>query len=699
MELKTIVTFDNQRVRKLAFWVMLGSFLELMCIIGGAKPSVFSFLFLILFMGCISHAGETLMSLWGGGASSSDTAMTLVVGIAVLSIPMMFLVLMLPITSFISFIITYSCFFILFFRKRIAQPFSYRLHDLLILFILMIIIAIASYITAGSVIAMMSGHEFHAWSDNYIHGITINSFSNHLSVGRGDPNLVDTPKPFYHYAAFVLAGATMPITGLSGIATATAVLLPLGLLVALLGLYALAFELGGRFVAIISIALIVCLPEPAAYTKVGFFDFYWLLFTAPGSGYAIGVTAVTFALLNRYLNNGTRSTLFLSIGLLFSLIFIRAHFFLASAPAFFYLLVLQQFPNQRRKILFSSLMLAIAITILLSLNSWAHDLWLHYSKPMEFLSIIESPYTAKILASITPFFLKLTIQILVVLIAVLGGLLIIFPVLSLIVYLSKERQKSSLIALLPWLLIINYIGLVLFAPIAANGDLSEYKHRCFILLYPILMIFSTYLGKEIVTSKKPNISQSSSRVEYGVLLFTLVITLGWMSIRNPAEPMYDTLPWAKDFFDRKITYGVPEVVQFIKSNSEKGDVLAFNIEASKNSLNTPAIETMSLAGIPAYAARMENSVNSHIGKSIIGKRMQILGDIERQESWVQAQKIMVTHGIRWYVYFNKMYPNFDPKGDYATFHIDGITVYDSKLIIKTNFSKKTLFTKTNKNLS
>lgn len=682
MELKAIATFYNQRREKLVFWVMLGLFLEFMCIVGGAKPSIFSFLLLILFMGCISHTGETLLKLLDDRNRSNDLAMSVVVGTAALSVPTMILVLMFPISSFLSFVITFACFLIFSFQKRSAQPFSYRPHDLQILFTFMIVIAIASYITASSVTSMMSGHELHAWSDNYIHGITINSFSNGLSLGHGDPNLVDTPKPFYHYAMFILAGTTMPISGLSGIATATAVLLPLGLLIALLGLYAFALELGGRSVAVISIALIVCLPEPAVYTKVGLYDFYWLLFTAPGSGYAIGVASVAFALLTRYFNNGVRSTLFLSIGLLFSLIFIRAHFFIASAPAYFYLLILQQLPKQRRMILLSSLMLAIVIIVLFSLSNWASDLWLHYSNPNEFLSFaIASPYTTKILANVT--FLKLPIQMLFVLIAVLGGLLIIFPILSIIVHcFNKKEQKSSLIALLPWLLIINYIGLVLFAPMAANGDISEYKHRCFVLLYPILMIFSTYLGKEIINHLKPNIYQYVPRMEYSILLLTLFVALGWVLIRNPAEPMYDTLPWAKDFFDRKITPGVPEIAQFIISNSEKGDVLAFNIEASKSSLNNPAIETISLTGIPAYAARTESPVRSLRSKDITAERMQILSEIEHQKSWKQAQRIMITHGIRWYVYFNKMYPNFDSKGGNAAFHVNGITIYDSKLITK-----------------
>lgn len=674
MESKTSCSLDSYKLRKVLFWLMLGCFLEIMCIIGGTKPNLLSLLFFTLFMGCISYVGELILRIWGG-TFENNAGITLIIGIATLSIPMVLLALLFPINALESFIIAFLGSVIFCTRKQKPfQPLNYPLKESLFLFILMLIVIIASYRTSGSIVALMNGQELHAWSDYYIHGITINSFTNNFLIGHGDPYLVDTSKRFYHYASFVIAGATIPISGLSALATSTSILLPLGLLVGIWGLYALALELGGRLVAAVSIALLIGLPEPAVYTKAGFFDFYWLLFTAPGSGYAIGITSAALVLLNRYLNSGIQASLFLSSVLLFSLIFMRAHFFIAIAPAVFYLLILHWFPNLKKYILVVSLIIVIVLTGLLTLNSLINQLWIQYSQPVEFLSAtIVSPYYAKLL-TIMPF---ATIKLLLALISVLGIFIIIFPTLFLIERLViKPSLKNNLQLWLPWLLIINLIGLILFAPRAVNGDLTEYKHRAFVLFYPLIIIFSTLSGKEILTYFRVNVLRKEVYVEYALLMLALTAAIFWVSLRNPAEPMYESLPWAREYFDRSISKGVHEVAKFINARSKVGEKLAFNIEASKSPLNNPAIETLSLTGMPAYVARMAHPVRSLAGKKIIAYRLKILTDLEDQKTWQQAYSLMNANGIRWYIYFNYAYPNFDPQGECAALHVEGATVYD-----------------------
>lgn len=696
--------------KKIIYWGILGLFLEVMSLIGGAKVSLFSLPFFVIFIGAIELTGDAVMRICMQPKDYNWSGMSLVIGIAVISIPMMLLTRFTLISALPSFIISTSSIIIIsVIKKPLPKLAKLQFSDLLTFFIMVLIVGFASKILAGSFASALSGGEFHAWTDYYFHGITINSFANHLSMIQGDPFLVNSPKIFYHYAPFILSAATIPITGLSGPATATALLLPMGLLVAILGLYSLGVELGGKIVAAISITVILCLPEPSMITKTGFFDFYWLLFTAPGSGYAIGIACAACVVFNRFLMDGCRATGCLSVLLLISLISVRVHMFLLLASPFFYLLLMKYFAKQKKQLYTVSLLLAIATLLGLALYEPANNAWTTYSRQGEFLSwsLSTSPYYTVIHSFVNSHFpiAELVLQLLFILTAVLGIFVIIFPVLDLIrrYFVSQgpnqrsvdvlpleatgqqeAKNQQTLIEFLPWLLIISFVGLVLFAPASRNGDLSEYKQRAFVLLYPVIVIFSISSAVKIFRHFKLG-QRESSPAEYTLLFLSLFFVAGWSFSHNPGMPMLKEMPWASSFFGQKITPGSIEISTFIKAHSKPNDVLAFDRDSSNASLpGGRATELIALTGMPAYISRAGlRKVNGL-------RRLKILTAVENTNDWGQAKKLLQSNGIRWYVSFNKNNPNFDIKGEHHTLRSFEVTVYDSAAENKEEVVAKTL---------
>ena len=72
------------------------------------------------------------------------------------------------------------------------------------------------------------------WNDYFIHGVTIASFGSPFATG-GDMELAGVSRGFYHYAPFMIPAAFQAVSGMSGLALSTSLLLPLGLLIAAFG--------------------------------------------------------------------------------------------------------------------------------------------------------------------------------------------------------------------------------------------------------------------------------------------------------------------------------------------------------------------------------------------------------------------------------------------------------------------------------
>ncbi|OYU17957.1 MAG: hypothetical protein CFE34_13120, partial [Rhodobacteraceae bacterium PARR1] len=91
------------------------------------------------------------------------------------------------------------------------------------------------------------------WYDALLHGISVQAFAG-LDGLPVDPELAGASLIFYHYAPFVPPAALVDVAGINGLTAVAGHLLPLGLLIGALGLYALVVQLAGRAAAVVALA-------------------------------------------------------------------------------------------------------------------------------------------------------------------------------------------------------------------------------------------------------------------------------------------------------------------------------------------------------------------------------------------------------------------------------------------------------------
>ena len=336
------------------------------------------------------------------------------------------------------------------------------------------------------------------WIDYYIHANTIAQFGSAIAAGQGAIDLAGQPIHFYHYGGFMLAAVIEAVTDLPSLGLASAILLPFGLLIGALGTYALATSLAGPIAGAIAIAFVALLPDASHYGMAnGFFGFHWLLFTAPGSGYAIGVAAVALALTKIWLDERDRRALVLAAVLVAAVFQLRAIFLPVLLPAFVMLLVCDTALVRRHARLVTWLVfLATAMTVALlfavpKLNSF----WLDHSVVTRFFDLTHhrggnpNPYSDWYAGYVANLNKNTAISLGVVLLVpvVLGLFSVLYPA-TLVIWI--RRAGWNVIDFFPLLLLLTYFAVVVFAPAAPNGSYNEFQHRPVVMVYQLVAIWT-----------------------------------------------------------------------------------------------------------------------------------------------------------------------------------------------------------------
>jgi len=498
--------------------------------------------------------------------------------------------------------------------------------------------------------------------------------------------LVGETRPFYHYAPFMLPAVFQHIASMTPLALATSLLMPLGIMMAALGSYVLAVELGGRSVGLMIVTTIICIPAFSMLIESGWFDFYWLTLIAPGTGYAIGIAAAVCATTNSYFQKKDKATLCLTLLLLFSLILVRAHMFLLLAPALFAALLLEHWKHKIRLISFSTILLALLFILLLNFSTTLNSLWVNISLPHKYLLFATDGLELLGLSLFLPqypFGITMILNITIIMVSILGIYIIIYPFT---LYLNLRKNGFSPIESLPLFTIVTFIFLMLFSPEASNGDFTEYKHRHFPLLYVIVSIYTlASLIKLIDVSIHSKINKPLSYI-FSIIVFSITILISYDS--NPAQPNIKYMKWSDAYHNQAITPGVLEVSSYIAKDAKKGDVLATISGITHKILISAISETMSLTGIPSFVSRSNlKKMRSQCYEELVNKRLDILAQLSKKASWSEAKLLLEETGIRWLLVGNEEILLWDNKREFAVFSFKDLSVYDVGEVKKGLFLK------------
>jgi hypothetical protein len=668
------------RFEKLSFLIfnlVVSAFLLTMMWLGQGKLTFSLVLFSIVVCMVLTQAGKLTLHVNRITMIKASLPLAFVLGFVAVSLSVMAFTLIVHMSALMAFLIVALVVLSLSFIsvKNAPLPSSSDWADTAIALVLALSIGLFARIPVSSAATLLNTGVFPLWSDYFIHGITIASFGSTFSTGT-DLELAGGSRYFYHYAPFMIPAAFQGISGMSGLALATSMLLPFGLLIAAFGSYVLAETLGGRTAGWLAVTAIICLPASSAIIQSGWFDFYWLLFISPGTGYAIGVSSAVCALIATYLNTGSLRLLCFTLLLLASIILVRVHMFMLLAPAVVAVLLVHRYSRRIRFLSFVALSTIIAGASLLHFSSTVQELWIHLSNPHGYFNqfLRWTLFYGQKIAFLENPGLPIFVQVLIAVVAVLGAYFALYPIS---LYLKAKQFGFRAIDALPLFLLVSFVGLMLFAPVAGNGDPTEYKHRHFPLLYVIVAVYTIanavrLVGHSVGNEKKFNLSAA---VLVGCCLFaTLLLNRGV----NPARPNIEAMPWAGQFHNQRINPGILESAEYLRRHAKYGDVFAMGISPNQTAAKNPVVQVISLSSVPAFVSRPElKKMGGGCVQKIVTKRMDVLKQLSILDDWLDAKSLLQANGIRWFLVSSEAPSRMDPALKNAVFSSYGVSVYDA----------------------
>ncbi|MFC5430160.1 hypothetical protein ACFPTO_15315 [Paraburkholderia denitrificans] len=535
---------------------------------------------------------------------------------------------------------------------------------------------------AGALPHLIETGTFPASSDYFIHAGEVAKFGDPLAIGPSDIGMFGSPRAFYHYGFFMLAAALLPLAGTPALGLATAALLPIGLLVGVLGIYVFAVELGGQRIGMFAALLVMCLPDASHYwVKNWFYGFHWLLFAAPGSGYATGIGLVALALAVRWTSGRPRDASWrwplLATCLTFGLVMFRAHMFLLQAPALIAMIALTAWPKLRARLIAIVVLALAALAALLALDTHVRDIWLTYSQTPQFLDFMLTQFSTPTLAATYANLLSQygrvaasIIGLAMLAVAPLGVFLAVYAVAG---ALLARRHAFHMRDALPLLMLACYLLLIVFAPVAYNGDLSEYKQRHFVLLYAVFGVYAVCLLARLFDSETRR--RFTLPLRATSIAFVLIALGCAVSARgfNPAKP---SPGGGEIFYEVPVDRELIDAAQHIRQHSAVGDTFAIGgPDANQRILDSATVLT-SLTDLPAYLSRTAFQLTLGGIKTRLAKeRIAMIQSIDRADTVDQAQRLLRDAHVTWYVVPREHPVKSDPQGEHASYKNAGLFVY------------------------
>ena len=666
------------------FYLVISAFILTMLLIGGGKLSIEVALLSLLVCPVLTTAGELTLRVCHLTHIKAWLPMSCVVGFAVISLLMIALTLMVNLSALAAFFICALLVLVLFSlmyfgsKDAPARP-AVSWADTVMTLVFAVSIGLLVRVPVMSSVTFLATGVLPIWSDYLIHGVTISAFGSPFATGT-DMEWVGVNRIFYHFAPFMLPAAFQAVSGMSGLALSTALLLPLGLLIAAMGSYVLAVELvGGRLVGLLAFAALLGLPASSFLVQSGWFDFHWMLFVVPGSGYAIGVSAaVCVAILADVKKNDGRVLAF-GLLLLFSLVLIRVQMFMLLAPAVFALVVMHRWHLKPKLMAVLALGLVVSIMLLLHFSTRLYALWLSETSTFTYLNgviggaLVNGRGSPLGLVS-TTVGLTMLFQVLLILVAVLGVYCVLYP---LALFFSVRRFGFRVMDALPLFVLLSFIGLTLFAPAAYTSDITEYKQRHFLLLYVLVVVYTIYYAVSLVPKDIVDTAIFRRTVAAGATCILVgVVALNWGT--NPARPSVVAMSWASFAHNQSTTPGLLDSAAYIKAHASPGDVMVIGKPSVGPAQETAIIDLISLTGVPAYLARTEIRMKkSQCVRDILQKRIGVLQTLSVIDNWPEAQKFLQTNGIRWVAFPSGGHPKWDTGLKAAAFSSKGMSIYDA----------------------
>jgi hypothetical protein len=517
------------------------------------------------------------------------------------------------------------------------------------------------------------------WLDILVHAGTLAQFATSDAVGRGMVLMADTPLPLYHFASYMPAALLTSVMGTPPLDAVVLAWVPLGVLIMACGVVSLGLALGGPSLAVLALAAVAFMPAPERLALGnGFLGFAWLIETGPGTPYSLGVACAALAALVRWTREQRRGALALAFGLVAGCFLIRVNTFIWLAPV----VALGAVAGWRRPA--PSLRLILVVLGLIGLAGFLAALsWPALrASPGEFLfSYIEFVHggnAPQALSDVYPLLVRHlgragagTIGVGLAILGTVGPWLPAFVFLGLVTWRRRRLRPEDAV---PVLLLAVAALAMLMAPMARNGDMSEFRHRALPLLVIVMSVWCLRFGRLLITplfELVPALSRQLAVAMVAVLSFgVLAATIG--AAKQPR------MAWGRDFYGTQVA---PELIQLAPLLLHGADArprfAVANQPADSRNIDDAA-RLVALSGVPAYIScpAFLLVTGGHIGDEA-RRRMAVMARLAGASDLAELQATMRSEGITWYVVTSQRDAAFDSERRDAIGHAGKYAVYAS----------------------
>lgn len=510
-----------------------------------------------------------------------------------------------------------------------------------------------------------------AWIDYFVHGSIISQFGDPLAV-RGSVFLADRLPLLYHYATYMLPAALAGLLGEPGLPLATSFWLPMGVLTMCAGAYALGTGLAGPAGGLASVGVLTLVPDAATYgLRNGFLSYHFHMLVTPGAGYVIGVFLATGALLARWVPAASPRPLLASAALALGALWFRVHVFAVGFPAWLATAALATRTVRARPVLFAGGgLLAFLLFVMAFYAATDSD----FALPV-FLDVLHdrqepTAYRGVYWALLTERgqLLATLAGIPLVYLASLGALIVLYP---LAVWLARRARALHWIDVFPAFLIAAYLAMMLTAPIDKHRDSTEFTVRPFVLVYAAVAVWTVCLFCRVLALRWPRRASQAWGPVLGASL--LGVALAWHGAPAMGLPKFD---WGWQFYPQRIDAGLTQAGRYLREHGRPGQVFAVQGLELKWAPTDPAVQLISLSGMPAYLSYISaHMIEAPSRQKLALERYAELTRLERAPSAAAALEELRRLGIAWYVVIGWSGPPWDRGRRQASFFEHNVAIY------------------------
>jgi hypothetical protein len=514
--------------------------------------------------------------------------------------------------------------------------------------VLVAISVVVSLWSREAIVVMRSAAStgvFRAWQDFFLHAAEIVYLRDYSTFGGHSLYLAGSPQPLYHRASYAMPSLFSWLSGVPALETATIFWMPLGLTLCGFALYGLGAAIGGRVAGMMAFAAVFLTPDASTYgLQNTFFSFHWLVQIAPGSGFAIALVTVAFAL---FISNGDRSgpgALAWCVALAVAAACFRVHVAVLGAAALLALVLTVTLPLVRHRssaLALGAFGLAVAVVGLWLMEriSLAPHFLSASRAPMAFFDLVlgQAPDHGALYSKLTDghgLLWRAIVAYLLMLVTFLG---VMAPIAGLLPLMTRGSRARWRVASIPIALMLFQLGIIIVMPIPTYDTKDDFGHRSFVLTYALTaaIIGATATNRFLEgTAGRRRILRTIVVVAVAAAGVAVPVRLGRGIQQRWGGGLFATIAMPSDAI---------RIARRVRAQSMRGDVV-------QTSSADPVAMFVALCERQAFVSRPALYASTQGGAGDLARsRLQVLSALNGISSLDQLREFGRANQIAWYL--------------------------------------------------